>query len=85
MWLNYNFYHFKPTPEELAKLALEKPENMQLNEEVITQIHQKFQGLSIEDAKKIIFEVTSELVNDLKVKKDFFFMIRTRGGWKHNF
>lgn len=31
------------------------------------QIHKKFDGLSIEDAKQIIFEVTNELVIDLKV------------------
>ena len=41
---------------------------MQLSEEVVAQIHDKFSRLSIEDAKRIIFEVTNELVNELKVR-----------------
>lgn len=56
----------EPTPEELAQKALEKPENMVLSEEVVAQIQQKFGGLSVEEAKRIIFEVTNELVNELK-------------------
>lgn len=55
-----------PTAEELAKRALENPAHMIIEEDVASQIKAKFSGISIEDAKKIIFEVTNELVNDLK-------------------
>jgi hypothetical protein len=47
---------------------------MQLNEEVIQEIHEKFSDLSIEDAKKIIFEVTNELITDLKVNNVGLFL-----------
>jgi hypothetical protein len=57
-----------PTPEELASRALEDPEHMIIEEDVVAQIKEKFSGISIEDAKKIIFEVTNELVNDLKAE-----------------
>lgn len=57
----------EPTPEELERLELEKPENIQVPDKVIEQIHSKFDGLSLEEAKRIIFEVTNELVTDLKV------------------
>lgn len=30
------------------------------------EIHSKFEGLSLDEAKKIIFEVTNELITDLK-------------------
>jgi hypothetical protein len=45
----------------------DNPENIQLNQEIIEQITKKFEGISIEDAKKIIFQVTNEIVADLKV------------------
>lgn len=38
-----------------------------MNTEIETQIKTMFDGLSLEDAKKIIFEVTTEMVADLKV------------------
>lgn len=44
----------------------DSPENIALSAELVEQINNKFVGISIEDAKKIIFEVTNELVDDLK-------------------
>ncbi len=41
----------------------------ELKSELVEQIHQKFSGLTIEDAKKIIFQVTNSMVADLKVRK----------------
>ncbi len=45
----------------------DSPDNIQLNQDVIEQITKKFDGISIEDAKKIIYQVTHELIVDLKV------------------
>jgi len=48
---------------------------MQLSDEVVAQIHDKFSRLNIEDAKRIIFEVTNELVSELKVRRKSLFLI----------
>ncbi|CAF0817967.1 unnamed protein product [Brachionus calyciflorus] len=66
----YNKYILKipdePTEEEKKRKELENPDNIELPDEVVEQIHDKFEGLTLDDAKKIIFEVTNELVNELK-------------------
>jgi hypothetical protein len=41
--------------------------DFEITNEVIEEIHKKFIGVAIEDAKKIILEITTELVTDLKV------------------
>ncbi len=47
---------------------------MKLSDEVVAQIHDKFSGITIDEAKRVIFDVTNELVNELKVsaKTTFF-------------
>lgn len=45
----------------------DKAENIDLKPEVIEQIHAKFEGLSIDEAKQVIFEVTNDLIADLKI------------------
>lgn len=58
--------------EEKLKEELEKPENIVLSEEIQAEIHDKFEGLGLDEAKKIIFEVTNELVAELKVFLIFY-------------
>ncbi len=41
--------------------------DFEITNEVIEEIHKKFTGVAIDDAKKIILEITTELVTDLKV------------------
>ena len=53
--------------DEIKDDDFEKAENIELKQEVIDQIHSRFEGVSIEDAKQIIFEVTNEIITDLKV------------------
>lgn len=40
--------------------------DLEMNQELIDQIHSKFNNLTVEDARKIILEVTNDLVTDLK-------------------
>lgn len=57
----------EPSEEEKLREELDKPENIVLPDEVLAQINDKFEGLSLDEAKKIIFEVTNEMVTELKV------------------
>ena len=66
----------QPSPEELAKQALENPNSMQLSDEVVAQIHDKFSGITIDEAKRVIFDVTNELVNELKVSTKTTLLLR---------
>lgn len=45
----------------------EEDNDFEITQEVIDQIHKKFSGVSIEDARKIILEITSDMVTELKV------------------
>ena len=48
-------------------MDVEKPENIIIGPQIAEQITKKFEGISIEDAKKIIYEVTNEMISELKV------------------
>jgi hypothetical protein len=52
----------------------DKAENIDLKPEVIEQIHAKFEGLSIDEAKQVIFEVTNDLIADLKVSNKLYLL-----------
>ena len=54
--------------QEEQQNAVKLPE---LSKEVQEKLTTMFDGLSIDDAKKIIFEVTQEMVADLKVRIKF--------------
>ena len=56
----------KPSDEELARQEAEQMESIQLTQEVIEEIRSRFSDLSLEEAKRIIFEVTNDLVSGLK-------------------
>lgn len=69
----YNKYVLKIDDDEekighKSGTVIEEDENQdfEIKQELIDQISEKFSGLSIEDARKIIFEVTNEMVTDLK-------------------
>jgi len=70
----YNKYILKindePVPStEKESIKSEITEALpEINKEIETQIKTMFDGLSVEDAKKIIYEVTTEMVADLKVE-----------------
>lgn len=57
----------EPTEEEKKRMELQNSDNIVLPDELIEQIRDKFDGLSLEDAKKIILEVTNDVIADLKV------------------
>jgi hypothetical protein len=62
----YRKYILKIDDDVKEEIESDKAENIDLKQEVIDQIHSKFQGLSIEEAKQVIFEVTNEIIADLK-------------------
>jgi hypothetical protein len=73
----YNRYILKIVPEDehaegagLEDAADEQLradlENIEITREVVEEINTKFSDVTLEDAQKIIFEVTNELIADLK-------------------
>ncbi|RNA24087.1 hypothetical protein BpHYR1_008910 [Brachionus plicatilis] len=56
----------EPDQEEKLRQELENPENIVLSDEVLEQIHDKFEGLGLDEARNIIFQITNELVTELK-------------------
>lgn len=68
MFIIFNFF-VKPKKFKSGTVQEENEDldnDFEITNEVIDQIHQKFNGISIEDARKIILETTNELVTDLK-------------------
>jgi len=58
----------KPNPEELRKQQIEKEiENIQVDAQVINELQNNFGDIEIDDAKRIIYEVTQEMLEKLKV------------------
>lgn len=55
----------QPKPE--TEINQEKKEEIELSDPIIKEIQSRFGDISIEEAKRIIIEVTDELVINLKV------------------
>ena len=65
----YLFYNEKIQPKKAKSGTVQEEDednDLDLTQEVIDKIQEKFSGLSIDDARKIIVEITNELVTDLK-------------------
>lgn len=45
----------------------EEEDNLELNDQVIKEINDRFGNISIDEAKRIIIEVTEEFVSNLRV------------------
>ena len=68
-----------PVSDEQLKEEAESPERvieaMDSNKELVDELQKRFEGISVEDAKRIILEVTNDLLADLKVKSFFYYSI----------
>lgn len=59
----------KPKVTEQEGEGMKEIDSLQLNEQVVEEIRNRFGDVSIEEVKRIIIEVTNEVVSDLKVTK----------------
>jgi formylmethanofuran dehydrogenase subunit E-like metal-binding protein len=59
----------KPKVTEQEEEGMKEIDSLQLNEQVVEEIRNRFGDVSIEEVKRIIIEVTNEVVSDLKVTK----------------
>lgn len=68
-----------PVSDEQLKEEAESPERvieaMDSNKELVDELQKRFEGISVEDAKRIILEVTNDLLADLKVKSFCYYSI----------
>lgn len=65
------FFKQKLKADDLGNIEEERgADTLKLTDEVIDEIQSRFAGISIDEARKIIFEVTNELVTELKVTKE---------------
>lgn len=60
----------KPKVTEQEEEGMKEIDSLQLNEQVVEEIRNRFGDVSIEEVKRIIIEVTNEVVSDLKVTKN---------------
>ncbi len=52
---------------EAEKQAESIEPKIEVNTEALNELHKRFEGISLDDAKRIILEVTNDLLADLKV------------------